>query len=95
MKYPPDLAIRCRFGVQATAESLTEATLFRGIRPGKVAPAGQSCRSRLRTAIPSGDRAPSYKRPRHRQQIVDAHPVRAYFSTTRKNDVVISFVAIS
>ncbi len=34
-------------------------------------------------AIPSGDsergdRAPSYKRPRDRQQIVDAHPVRAY-----------------
>ena len=106
-----------------------ESTLFRDCA-GKGAPAGQSCRSRLRPAIPSGgpspllqktersttncrcaprkglrfsgtapekgplrgspvgassvrrfragDRAPSYKRPRDRQQIVNAHPVRAY-----------------
>ena len=62
---------------QSAQNTNAKGLRFSGTAPGKVAHAGQSCRSRLRPAIPSGGRAPSYKRPRDRQQIVDVHPVRA------------------
>ena len=54
------------------------AYAFPGLRPEKWplrgSPVGAGSVRRFR----AGDRAPSYKRPRDRQQIVDAHPVRAY-----------------
>ena len=50
---------------------------FSGPAPEKWPPRGSSVGAGSVWRFRAGDRALSYKRPRDRQQIVDAHPVRA------------------